>query len=617
LILIFNIMFHPFVLPFSIGFTMMLTVLTVRYTDWLRGLSVENRKRLMCNLFTIKTWEGLGEIFRESLLHLKIYKTNPVLGFMHMSLAFGWFLLILGGKLETWYYSGDFANPVYYAIFFRYFEPVTSGFWMNGVMVFFMDFSLLLVLTGVVLAFAKRLRRKLVGMQNTTRHSLGNRVALTFLWFIFPLRLLAESVTAGQHSGGGFLTASLGEWLLSGSWAASAEVPLWWAYSFSLGLFFLALPFSRYLHIPTEMVLILFKQWGIQPEAGFQPQKGLQAFEVHSCSSCGICLDVCPGINLGMEAFQATYFVKAVRESRELPSIAASCLSCGACTSACPVGIHLEELRLDCRTDIFEKSLFKHAYLPIPLVLWRETTEVILFTGCMGRMNPKTTSAFKALLDEAGIPFVHIDEKEGVCCGRPMALAGAKEKGGTMMTYNRDLINGHNGKVLVTTCPICYRYFSEEYQLDIPVLHHSQYLWELMDKGLLKRERQNLKLSYHDPCDLGRGSGCYEAPRRVLRAIGHLVATEKEREKALCCGNNLGSLLLAESTRQQITAKTVRVLSQNKPDCIVTACPLCKPTLSKQSNVPVKDLAEVLLQAKQHGLAHLVSTLQYQNAEDR
>lgn len=595
----------------------MLVVLAVRYAYWLRGLSLENRKCLVGNFLTVKTWRGLGEIFRESLLHLKIYKTNPVLGFMHMSLAFGWFLLIVGGKLETWYYTGDFANPLYYAIFFRYFEPVTSGFWMNGVMVFFMDFSLLLVLTGLALALVKRLRKKLVGMQNTTRHSVGNRVALTFLWLIFPLRLLAEASTTGQHGGGGFLTATMGQWLFSGSGASSFEAPLWWAYSFSLGLFFLALPFSRYLHIPTEMVLILLKHWGIQSEAGFQPQKGLQAFEVHACSSCGICLDACPAIHVGHEAFQASYFVKAIRENSATGALATTCLNCGACSGACPVGIQLEQLRLDCRGDVFEQARFNYAYLPTPMVLWRETTEVILFTGCMGRMNPKTTNAFKALLREAGVPFVHIDEKEGVCCGRPLALAGAKEQAIKMMAYNRDLINGHNGKVVVTTCPICYRFFTEAYSLDIPVQHHSQYLWELIDKGLLKRERQDLKMAYHDPCDLGRGSGCYEAPRRVLRAVGHLVATERNREKALCCGNNLGSLSLPEQDRQQITAKTVRSLSQNKPDWIVTACPLCKPTLSKQSQVPVKDLAEVLLLPKKGVSDHPVLTRRYQKVLDR
>ena len=94
----------------------MLAVLTVRYVIWLRGLSSDNRKRIRSNFFTVKTWEALVEIFRESLVHLKIYKVNPMLGFMHMSLAFGWFLLIVGGKLETWYYTGDFANEMHYEI---------------------------------------------------------------------------------------------------------------------------------------------------------------------------------------------------------------------------------------------------------------------------------------------------------------------------------------------------------------------------------------------------------------------------------------------------------------------------------------------------------------------
>ncbi len=590
--------FHPFVLPFSIGFALMLAVLTVRYVIWLRGLSSDNRKRIRSKFFTVNTWKALVEIFRESLVHLKIYKVNPMLGFMHMSLAFGWFLLIVGGKLETWYYTGDFANEMHYAIFFRYFEPVTSGFWMNGVMVFFMEFALLMVLTGLILAFAKRIRKKLMGMQNTTRHSPGNRIALTFLWFIFPLRLFAESATAGQHGGGGFMTARIGSWLFNSAGAASWELPLWWAYSISLGLFFIALPFSRYLHIPTEMVLILLRRWGIEPEKGFNPNKGLQAFEVHSCSSCGICLDACPAINIGQEAFQASYFVRGVRENSEVEAKATSCLSCGSCTSICPVGVDVEQLRLDKRSDIFSKARFSHSYLPGSMTLWRDTTEVVLFTGCMGRSNPKTTVAFKALLKEAGLSFVHVDEKDGVCCGRPMALAGALDQSLMMKEYNSNLINGQNGQVLVTTCPICFKYFTEEYNLNIPVMHHSQFLWELMKKGKIKRDSRDLKFAYHDPCELGRGSGCYEPPRSVLAQLGELLSVDKERDKALCCGNNLGSLSLPESDRRQITARTLAVLSANEPDYIVSSCPLCKQTLARQSSVEVKDLAEILLETK-------------------
>ncbi|TCO07112.1 Fe-S oxidoreductase [Natronoflexus pectinivorans] len=581
---------HPFTIPFMAGFTMMFIVLIIRYSNWFRGFSTENRKRIAGRMFTRRSIHALNEIFRESLLHLKIYKTNPILGYMHMSLAFGWFLLIVGGKLETWYYTGNFANPPQYAIFFRFFHPVTEATGIHRIIDFYMEFSLLVVLSGLTIAMVKRIRKQVAGMKNTTRHTLTNRLALTFLWFIFPLRLLAESATTSIHGGGSFLTG-----ITSGlPFHPAVELPLWWAYSISLGVFFVCLPFSRYLHIPTEMITILLKKWGVEPELKLKTNKGLQAFEIHSCSGCGICLDACPAIGVGDKKFQSVYFINEMRNGKDHSKTAELCLSCGSCQQACPVGIQLEPLRISARENLNSEMRFNHTYLPSKMILWRETTDVILFTGCMGRMNPRTTQSMKKLFDEAGIGYVHADEDENICCGRPMVLTGASEQAELMMSRNRDIIHSYNAKVLVTTCPICYKQFKNSYKLNIPVVHHSMYINQLMEEGKLNRHHSNLNFSYHDPCELGRAFDCYEAPREVLKRAGHVVALSKEKEKSLCCGNNMGTILLERENRQQITDKTLMVLSENNPDYIVTSCPVCKNTLSQQSSIPVRDIAEVL-----------------------
>ena len=192
--------YHNFVLPFTIGFAFMAVVLIVRYFSWFRGFSGENRKRITHNFFSMKTLAAAGEIFNEALLHLKIYKAKPLLGFMHMSLAFGWFMLIVGGKFESLYYTGSFFDKIWEPIFMRYFEPGNAANFVEKFFFFFMDFSLLLVLTGLMLAIAKRIRKSIMGMKNTTKHPLGNRIALTALWFIFPLRLLAESASSDRKS---------------------------------------------------------------------------------------------------------------------------------------------------------------------------------------------------------------------------------------------------------------------------------------------------------------------------------------------------------------------------------------------------------------------------------
>ncbi len=586
--------YHPFVLPFTIGFFSMFVILIYKYSKWFNNFSRENRATILKAIFSSKTINSIKEVISESILHLKIYKTNPVLGFMHMSLAFGWFLLIIGGKIESWYFTGNFTNPIWFPIFLRYFHPVTSHFALSGFFKFFMDFALLLVLSGLTIALFKRVRKKVVGLKNTTNHDLWDKTALLSLWAIFPLRLLAESVSAAVNGGGGFLTGGLG-FLFAIEFAVKIELGLWYVYSFSLGFFFIVLPFSRYLHIPTEMVLIFLRNWGVKPEPGFKPHNGIQAFEVHSCSGCGICLDVCPAVNKTDYKFQSVYFVKYVRNKKGFEKLANLCLNCGQCDAVCPVGINLDRLRSVTRHEIHKNSFFYHSYLPGSMVFWRETTRVILFTGCMGRLNPKTTVSFKNLLNEANISFIHMDEYESICCGRPMEISGVAESSATLIERNRERIMAYHGNVLVTTCPVCYKIFnSARYNLDIPVMHHSGYLWQLIESGLIVREKSIVKMAYHDPCELGRGSNCYEPPREILNRIGNLQSLKREREMSMCCGNNLGSIALSENERKSVTTGTVNILTQDNPDVVVTACPMCKKTLQNQCPAIVADLAEIL-----------------------
>ena len=147
---------------------------------------------------------------RESLLHRRIFKVNPLLGYMHMSLAFGWFLLIVVGWIETVAYLGFRYVPLHGHVFFKYFATELPH---KPVFDFLMDLLLLFVLSGVTLAFGKRIYSQAMGMHRTTRHVLGDRIALSVLWLIFPARLLAESITCALHGGGGFLTGTIGEWM--------------------------------------------------------------------------------------------------------------------------------------------------------------------------------------------------------------------------------------------------------------------------------------------------------------------------------------------------------------------------------------------------------------------
>ena len=223
--------YATFSIPFIVGVVTMFVVLIVKYGSWIFGLSAADRMRIVKGIPSRQTPLAVWEVVRESLLHRRIFKVNPLLGYMHMSLAFGWFLLIVVGWIETVAYLGFRYVPLHGHVFFKYFATELPH---KPVFDFLMDLLLLFVLSGVTLAFGKRIYSQAMGMRRTTRHVLGDRIALSVLWLIFPARLLAESITCALHGGGGFLTGTIGEWMahhVNPIVLQTLYEPLWWAYS--------------------------------------------------------------------------------------------------------------------------------------------------------------------------------------------------------------------------------------------------------------------------------------------------------------------------------------------------------------------------------------------------
>lgn len=256
--------YATFSIPFIVGVVTMFVVLIVKYGSWIFGLSAADRMRIVKGIPSRQTPLAVWEVVRESLLHRRIFKVNPLLGYMHMSLAFGWFLLIAVGWIETIAYLGFRYVPLQGHVFFKYFA---TGLEHKPVFDFLMDLLLLFVLSGVALAWGKRVYSRAMGMRRTTKHLLGDRVALSALWFVFPVRLIAESTTCALYGGGGFLTGAVGAWMaehVSTLALMNLESAAWWAYSACLGIFFVALPFSRYMHIFTEIPLIFLRHYELR-----------------------------------------------------------------------------------------------------------------------------------------------------------------------------------------------------------------------------------------------------------------------------------------------------------------------------------------------------------------
>lgn len=648
--------YSNFVIPFVVGISFMLIWLTVGLIRLLAKIPADDRRRFWKSLITPKiALKNIKDLFCDCLFHTKIWKRKPLLGYMHSSIAFGWFMLIVLGHIEVALFVPKHLawtdGGLFYPIFYRFFVWINPGHvTLRGWFFFFlMDFFLLYVLTGVGMAIFKRFRSIVLGMRHTTKPSLADRVALYSLWMIFPLRLLAESFTA-DLSGGSFLTVPvnhLWHWIFGDK---LFFMPVWWAYSICLGLFFAAMPFSRYMHILTEVLWILLRNAGIQPR---HPRKGVAEAEIYACSSCGLCLDACPmNVQKKNLKYSSVYFIRFLRRHNEkkINAIADKCLMCDKCHALCPVGVDAPALRRAQRATVNNSLPYDYSYLmegslgsnsssvstcvaanacsitagsvastrtanahasltdPSPSLTepvevttniqkTSEDWKVMYFAGCMTHLTPRIIKSVEKVFKSAGVNYTFADRDGGICCGRPLMLAGKTNAAYETISANRRMILGSGCRTLVLSCPICYKIFKDEYALDgIEVLHYTQFIKHLVDEGKLKLTAGDERIVYHDPCELGRGCGVYKEPREVLAQAGTLVKATKEGDESICCGGSLGSLTLDSRDRAKITESSVGNLLVNNPQTIVTACPLCLKTFSESvpETVKVQDFAETV-----------------------
>ena len=642
--------YSNFVIPFVVGISFMLIWLTVGLIRLLAKIPASDRRRFWKSLVTPKiALKNIKDLFCDCLFHTKIWKRKPLLGYMHSSIAFGWFMLIVLGHIEVALFVPKHLawtdGGLFYPIFYRFFVWINPGHvTLRGWFFFFlMDFFLLYVLTGVGMAIFKRFRSIVLGMRHTTKPSLADRVALYSLWMIFPLRLLAESFTA-DLSGGSFLTVPvnhLWHWIFGDK---LFFMPVWWAYSICLGLFFAAMPFSRYMHILTEVLWILLRNAGIQPR---HPRKGVAEAEIYACSSCGLCLDACPmNVQKKNLKYSSVYFIRFLRRHNEkkINDIADKCLMCDKCHALCPVGVDAPALRRAQRATVNNSLPYDYSYLkadcpigsvasmvgercrttssatapasvtgsshpipePTPSVtepvevtsnIQKSGEKVMYFAGCMTHLTPRITKSVEKVFKSAGVDYIFADRDGGICCGRPLMLAGKTDAAYETISANRRMILSSGCRTLVLSCPICYKIFKDEYALDgVEVLHYTQFIKRLADEGKLKLTAGDERIVYHDPCELGRGCGVYKEPREVLCQVGTLVKAAKEGDESICCGGSLGSLTLDARDRAKITESSVGNLMVNNPQTIVTACPLCLKTFSESvpESVNVQDFAELI-----------------------
>ncbi len=354
-----------------------------------------------------------------------------------------------------------------------------------------------------------------------------------------------------------------------------------------------------------------------------------------ACTNCQVCADVCPAVSASLDGqLSAIYRMKGLNQvlkgrggflsrlfGRKAPSseewkdfsnTVFRCTLCGNCQEVCPVGIHLKDLWLSLRQDMVHSGHYPKKIDMIRENLaedhnvfaedneeraeWvedmrdppddgyiREKADVVYFTGCTAAYFPvaqKIPMALVEILDRSNVDFTLLGEEEW-CCGFPMLGAGLKDMFDAFKTHNLEALREKGAKEVLFACPSCYQMWREYYPGEFKISHATQFLTQLIRENRVPLQELDLTVTYHDPCDLGRGSREFEAPREVIRSIPGLrfVELPQTRENCQCCGGGGNLEMVDAKLSAQIAKRKIEEILSTGADAVVTSCQQCVRTM--------------------------------------
>ncbi|MEA3442702.1 MAG: heterodisulfide reductase-related iron-sulfur binding cluster [Chloroflexota bacterium] len=305
-----------------------------------------------------------------------------------------------------------------------------------------------------------------------------------------------------------------------------------------------------------------------------------------------------------------------------------SCCTCGACQEVCPVYIeHIDKI-IDMRRNlVLERAKVPELAEPIltsietrghsckgttlTRVGWEQSlgikhlsddnqVDLVLWLGCQASLEDrsvKITQALAKILKAAGINFATLGTEES-CCGEPARRMGNEYLFQMQAMKNIEMLKGYHVKKIVTACPHCFNTLKNEYPQfggEFEVIHHSQFIAQLIREGSLKLTSGiGKRITYHDPCYLGRHNGIYEPPRKVLRAIPGINFVEMERHgwNSFCCGGGGGRFWVEEKSGERISHLRLEDIKKTNAEIVATACPYCLQML--EDAIKGKEMEESL-----------------------
>lgn len=244
-----------------------------------------------------------------------------------------------------------------------------------------------------------------------------------------------------------------------------------------------------------------------------------------------------------------------------------------------------------------------------------EKPDILFWVGCAGSFDDrakKITKAIVKILNKCNVKFAVLGTEEA-CSGDPAKRAGNEFLFQMQAFMNIEILNGYGITKIVTACPHCFNTLKNEYPElggNYEVIHHTQLLQSLIDEGKIKIEGGGVfkgkKITFHDPCYLGRANEVYEAPRNVIQKIDAELAEMKRcRSKGLCCGAGGAQMFKeSESGKKEINIERTEDALALNPDIIATGCPFCNTMMTdgiknfnKEKEVAVLDVAELIASA--------------------
>ncbi|MGI4020455.1 MAG: (Fe-S)-binding protein [Janthinobacterium lividum] len=241
--------------------------------------------------------------------------------------------------------------------------------------------------------------------------------------------------------------------------------------------------------------------------------------------------------------------------------------------------------------------------------------EILFWVGCAGSFDvraQKITRDICKILQHVGMSFAVLGTEES-CTGDPAKRAGNEFLFQMQAMMNIQVLDGYQIKKIVTGCPHCFNTIKNEYPNlggNYEVIHHTQLIQQLIDDGKLKAENgasfTGKKITYHDPCYLGRGNGIYEAPRKALEILdAELVEMKRCKTNGLCCGAG-GAQMFKEPEKgtKDINLERAEEIISTKANVVAAACPFCMTMLNdgvkqleKEQEIEVLDIAEITVRA--------------------